>query len=85
MDIVDVDEGVIGSEIQSMMNISVWDLSQWILHKQLEIKHDQYFSFTSMTNSLVLDHQVAVADVDEGVLEGSDMSGIHLIGFLVNK
>ena len=38
-----------------------------------------------MTNSLVLDHQVAVADVDEGVLEGSDMSGTHLNGFLVKK
>ena len=38
-----------------------------------------------MTNSLVLDHQVAVADVDEGVLEGSDMFGTHLNGFLVKK
>ena len=27
-------------------------------------------------NSLVGDHQVAVVDVDEGVLEGSDMSKI---------
>ena len=35
-----------------------------------------------MTNSLVGDHQVAVVDVDEGVLEGSDMSGTHLNGFL---
>ena len=31
------------------------------------------------------DHQVAVVDVDEGVLEGSDMSGIHLNGFLVKN
>ena len=31
-----------------------------------------------MTNSLVGDHQVAVVNVDEGVLEGSDMSGTHL-------
>ena len=58
--------------------MSVCDLSQWILHEQLDIKHVQYFSFTSMTNSLVLDHQVAVVDVDEGVLEGSDVSGTHL-------
>ena len=36
-----------------------------------------------MTNSLVGDHQVAVVDVDEGVLEGSDMSGTNLNGFLV--
>ena len=35
-----------------------------------------------MTNSLVGDHQVAVVDIDEGVLEGSDISGIHLNGFL---
>ena len=46
-----------------------------------------------MTNSLVGDHQVVVVDVDEvavdnvdeGVLEGSDMSGTHLNGFLVKK
>ena len=38
-----------------------------------------------MTNSLVGDYQVAVVVVDEGVLEGSDMSGIHLNGFLVKK
>ena len=31
-----------------------------------------------MTNSLVGDHHVAVVDVDEDVLEGSDMSGTHL-------
>ena len=36
-----------------------------------------------MMNSLVGDHQVAVVDVDEGVLEGSDMSWTHLKGFLV--
>ena len=35
-----------------------------------------------MTNSLVGDPQVAVVDVDEGVLERSDMSGTHLNGFL---
>ena len=46
-----------------------------------------------MMNLLVGDHQVAVVhvdevavvDVDEGVLEGSDMSGTHLNGFLVKK
>ena len=38
-----------------------------------------------MTNSLVGDHQVAVVDVNEGVLEGSDMSWTHLIGFLVKN
>ena len=38
-----------------------------------------------MTSSLVGDHQVEVVDVDEGVLEGSDKSGIHLNGFLVKK
>ena len=32
-----------------------------------------------MTNSLVGDHQVAVVDIDEGVLEGSDMSGTLII------
>ena len=35
-----------------------------------------------MTNSLVGDHQVVVVDVGEGVLEGYDMSGTHLNGFL---
>ena len=38
-----------------------------------------------MTNSLVGDHQVAVVDVNEGVLEGSNMSGTHLKGFLVKN
>ena len=38
-----------------------------------------------MTNLLVGDHQVVVVDVDEGVLEGSDMSGTHLNGFLVKN
>ena len=46
-----------------------------------------------MTNLLVGDHQVALVDVDEvavvdvelGVLEGSDMSGTHFNGFLVKK
>ena len=38
-----------------------------------------------MTNSLVWDHQVAVVDVDEGVLKGSDMSRTRLNGFLVKK
>ena len=38
-----------------------------------------------MTNSLVADNQVAVVDVDECVLEGSDMSGTHLNGFLVKN
>ena len=36
-----------------------------------------------MTYSLVGDHQVAVVDIDEGVLEGSDMCGTHLYRFLV--
>ena len=38
-----------------------------------------------MTNLLVEDHTVAVVDVDEAVLEGSDMSGTHLNGFLVKN
>ena len=38
-----------------------------------------------MTNSLEEDNQVAVVDVDESVLEGSDMSGTHLNGFLVKN
>ena len=38
-----------------------------------------------MTNLLVGDNQVAVVDVDEGVLEWSDMSGTHINGFLVKK
>ena len=40
-----------------------------------------------MTNSLVGDHhhQVAVVDVNEGVLEGFDMSGTHLNGLLVKN
>ena len=38
-----------------------------------------------MAISLVGDKQVAVVDVDEGVLEGSDMSGTHLNGFLVKN
>ena len=46
---------------------------------------------TRMTNKLTLmtslvgDHQVAVVDVDEGDLEGSDMSGTRLNGFLVKN
>ena len=51
-----------------------------------------------MTNLLVGDHQVAVVNIDEGVIEGSymsdpsrtplstsDMSGTHLNGFLVKN
>ena len=46
-----------------------------------------------MTNLLVGDHQVAVVhvdevavvDVNEGVLEGSDMSRTNLNGFLVKN
>ena len=38
-----------------------------------------------MPNSLVGDHQVSVVDVNENVLEGSDMSGTHLNGFLVKN
>ena len=43
---------------------------------------------TWMTNLLVGDHQVAVVDVDEGVLgvlEGSDMCGTRLNGFLAKN
>ena len=40
---------------------------------------------TLMTNSLVGDHQVAVVDVDEGVLEGSDMSETRPNRFLVKN
>ena len=40
---------------------------------------------TLITNSLVRDHQVAVVDVNEGVLEVSDKSGTHLNGFLVKN
>ena len=36
-------------------------------------------------NSRVGEHHVAVVDVDEGVLEGSDMSGTYLNGFLVEN
>ena len=32
-----------------------------------------------MTNSLVEDNQVAVVDIDEGFLEGSNMSGTLII------
>ena len=35
-----------------------------------------------MTNLLVGDQQVAIVDVDESVLEGSDMSWTHLNGSL---
>ena len=38
-----------------------------------------------MTNLLVGDHQVAVVDVDEGVLEGSNIPGTPLNGFLVTN
>ena len=38
-----------------------------------------------MTSLLVGDHQVVVVDVNEGVLDGSDMSGTHLNGFLVKN
>ena len=38
-----------------------------------------------MTNSLVGDYQVAVVDVNEGVLEGSDMSWTNLNGFLLKN
>ena len=40
---------------------------------------------TWMTNLLVGDHQVAVVDIDEGVLEGSNISGTPLNGFLVTN
>ena len=38
-----------------------------------------------MTNSLVGDHQAAVVEVDDIVLEGSDMSATHPNGGLVKK
>ena len=38
-----------------------------------------------MTNSLLGNDQVVVVDVDEGVPEGSDMSGTHLNEFLVKN
>ena len=38
-----------------------------------------------MTNSLVGNHQAAVVDVDEGGLEGSNISGTNLNGFLVKN
>ena len=38
-----------------------------------------------MTNSRVGNHQVAVVDVDEAVLEGFDMHRTHLNGFLVTN
>ena len=38
-----------------------------------------------MTNALVWDHQVVVVNIDEGVLEGSDMYGTNLNGFLVKN
>ena len=38
-----------------------------------------------MTNSLVGDHQVAVVDVDEGVLEGSGMSVTLFNGLLMKN
>ena len=40
---------------------------------------------TWMTNLFVGDQQVAVVDIDEDVLEGSNMSGTHLNGFLVKN
>ena len=40
---------------------------------------------TWMTNPLVWDHQVTVVNVDEGVLEGSNMSWTDLNGFLVKN
>ena len=63
----------------------VWDPSEWIPCEKIGIKHVYYVKLTSMTNSLVGDNQVAVVDVDEGVLEGSNMSWTHLNGFLVKK
>ena len=41
--------------------------------------------FTQKANLIVGDRKVTVVEVDEGVLEGSDMSGIHLKGFLVKN
>ena len=38
-----------------------------------------------MTNLLAGDHLVDVLNVDEGVLEGFDLSGTDFIGFLVKN
>ena len=38
-----------------------------------------------MSNSLVEDNRVALVDVAEGVLAGSDMPGTQLNGFFVKK
>ena len=38
-----------------------------------------------MMNALVGDHQVAVVDIDEGVIEGSNISGTLLNGSLVTN
>ena len=38
-----------------------------------------------MTNSLVVHHQVEVINVDDGVLEVTEISGTHLNGFLVKN
>ena len=40
---------------------------------------------TWMTNLLVRDHEVAVVDIDAGVLEVSNISGAHFNGFLVKN
>ena len=54
--------------------------------EKLGIKHVKYVKLTWMTNSLVGDHQVAVVNVDEGVLEGSDMPGtLIIINVIVTK
>ena len=68
----------------------VCDQSYWIPCEKLGIEniynmYNTFVKLTLMTNSLVGDHQVAVVDLDEGVLEGSDMSGTQLNRFLVKN
>ena len=49
------------------------------------MRESKYFYFCSIISNLLVDHQVAVVDVDEVVLEGTDMSGTSLNGFLVKN
>ena len=62
-----------------MTNFLTWMTNKltWMTNKLTWMTN----KLTGMTNSLA----VAVVDVDEGVLEGSDMSGTHLNGFLVKN
>ena len=44
-----------------------------------------YVRYTLMTNLPVGDHHVAVINVVEGVIEGSDISGTYIKGVLVKN